>query len=84
MTFAVNDLRIVGSTHCDPENPSDISCEIVCGKSEGSNRETYLKLTDVFLRNVFERDGQPAPSFERFVRRLERRGLVEIFSLPAP
>jgi pimeloyl-ACP methyl ester carboxylesterase len=84
MTFVVSDLRIVGATHCDPENPSDISCEIVCGRSEESNRETYLKLTDVFLRNVFGRDGPEASSFERFVRRLERRGLVEILSLPAP
>jgi len=84
LLFPASDVRVTGATHCDPESPTDLSCQLVCGKSGGTKNRTYLRLSDVFLRNALDAGAQGTPRFERIVRRLDRRGDVEIISLPSP
>lgn len=47
--FEVVDLKVVGAGHCDPESPTDVSCELACGRSIAAARQTFVLLTEAFL-----------------------------------
>lgn len=76
--FAVEDLRIVGATHCDPEAPTDLLCKLACGGSGDSGQaRTYRRITELYLLRTFGlADDRPPGGFSATVRRLERRGVV--------
>ncbi|MEZ5385864.1 MAG: alpha/beta fold hydrolase [Prosthecobacter sp.] len=43
-------LRIRGSTHCDPENPTSLLAQIVCGDTDAARRAVYERLALAMLR----------------------------------
>jgi pimeloyl-ACP methyl ester carboxylesterase len=53
LRFAAEDVRIAGATHCDPENPSDFLCRLVCGGGSSARQTTYQRLMYLFLRDTF-------------------------------
>jgi pimeloyl-ACP methyl ester carboxylesterase len=78
LMFAAEDVRVVGGTHCDPENPTDLPCRWACGGSSGLRRYLYLRLMTLFFQDALNApsvDTNPigyAPTLEW----LERTGLV--------
>lgn len=78
LMFAAEDVRVVGGTHCDPENPTDFLCRWACGGSSGLRRYVYLRLMTLFFQDALNApsvDTNPtgyAPTLEW----LERAGLV--------
>lgn len=78
LSFAVEDVLIVGATHCDPESPTDLLCRLFCGGSGFFPRYLYFRLTASFLQealNVPPVEPIPAP-YGPTLERLEERGLV--------
>jgi pimeloyl-ACP methyl ester carboxylesterase len=53
LRFASEDVRIVGGTHCDPEDPTDIPCMLVCRGSSPQGQGLYQDLMYLFLRDAF-------------------------------
>jgi acetyl esterase/lipase len=49
---AVDDVRIVGGTHCDPENPSDALCGLACGCAAPQRQAQYQQFLYLFLRDT--------------------------------
>lgn len=49
LSFPVEDIRIVGATHCDPESPTNVLCRAACGGASTDGRETYRRLMHAFL-----------------------------------
>lgn len=78
LEFAVEDVRIVGGTHCDPENPTDLLCRWVCGGSSGLGRFLYLRLMTLFFQEAL--NAPPIESvhigYGRALDWLEDRGSV--------
>jgi len=77
-TFDVEDVRVVGSTHCDPENPTDLLGQIACGLSTEERRAIYQRLMYLFFRDALkahrlEQEGEP---YVQALQRLEAAGLV--------
>lgn len=64
--FSVWDVKLVGATHCDPENPSDVLCGGFCGSATKKHQLQYRDLMYLFFRESLQgrRDG-------RFVGTLE-------------
>lgn len=53
LTFPAADVRIVGATHCDPENPTDMLCTLVCGGGSRDAQQTYQRLLYLFFQDAF-------------------------------
>ena len=51
--FSLQTTLIPGTSHCDFESPTDITCELACGKSAELNRHTFRDLGLIFLRQIF-------------------------------
>jgi pimeloyl-ACP methyl ester carboxylesterase len=78
LPFRVEDVRIVGATHCDPENPSDRLCDTICGASSPKRQRLYRTLMYLFLRDalaapMFESD---FPSYESALDAYQADGLL--------
>jgi len=73
LAFATEDLRIVGASHCDPEDPTDCVCELVCQGSTAEARAAYQELLAAFLHDVF---GTATGGFNAAVERLAAAGRV--------
>jgi pimeloyl-ACP methyl ester carboxylesterase len=52
LSFAAEDLLVVGATHCDPEGPSDVACSIACGGIDAAKSNTFRTLTYRFLQEA--------------------------------
>ena len=64
LPFAVEDIRIVGASHCDPENPTDLLGQLACGPSTEERRAIYQRLIYLFFRDAlkahrFKQEGEP-------------------------
>jgi hypothetical protein len=44
-----DDVRIVGATHCDPEDPTTFPCRLFCGGSNPAAQALYRELLALFL-----------------------------------
>jgi dienelactone hydrolase len=78
LAFNVEDVRVVGSTHCDPENPTDLLGQLACGPSTEERRAIYQRLMYLFFRDTLkahrlEQEGEP---YVQALQRLEAAGLV--------
>ena len=49
LPFATEDILVVGGSHCDPENPTDLLCRLACGGSNEQARGAYQELIGAFL-----------------------------------
>lgn len=54
LPFPTEDVRIVGGTHCDPENPSDTLCATACGCSTPERQSLYLEFLYLFVRDALQ------------------------------
>jgi pimeloyl-ACP methyl ester carboxylesterase len=54
ISFPVDDLLLVGATHCDPENPTDALCRWFCGGSTAIKRSLYRRLMVLFFQDAFD------------------------------
>jgi dienelactone hydrolase len=75
---AVEDILIVGATHCDPESPTDLGCRLVCDGSGALQRYLYRKLMLSFLQESLNMPAVDplSVSYGRTVSWLEQQGLV--------
>lgn len=46
------DVRVVNSSHCDAENPSDFLCRLFCNGLQADRSAVYQRLLHLFLRDV--------------------------------
>lgn len=78
LPFAVNDVRIVGASHCSPENPSDHLCTLMCGSDDRRCRSIYQKLLYLFMRDALDgpRIDTSDESFDQALARLEHDGRI--------
>lgn len=53
LDFSIESVLISAATHCDPESPTDVVCELACGGGSEPARATYREQTETFLRNSF-------------------------------
>ena len=49
-------LRIIGSTHCDPENPTSPLADLVCGQTDPERRAVYERYAVAMLRKTLYGD----------------------------
>ncbi|MFB1485969.1 MULTISPECIES: alpha/beta hydrolase family protein [unclassified Thiocapsa] len=53
LNFSIESVLISAATHCDPESPTDVVCELACGGGSEPARATYREQTETFLRDSF-------------------------------
>ena len=53
-------LRIRGSTHCDPENPTSLLAQIVCGETDTARRAIYERYALAMLKQRLFGDASAA------------------------
>jgi len=78
LTFNVEDVRVVGSTHCDPENPTDLMGQLACGPSTEKHRAIYQRLMYLFFRDALKgpRLEQEDEAYADALQRLQAAGLI--------
>lgn len=52
--FESDDVRIVGGTHCDAEDPTDGFCRLFCGGTSDEARAAYLRLFYLYVRDALD------------------------------
>jgi pimeloyl-ACP methyl ester carboxylesterase len=78
LRFPNEDVRILGATHCDPENPTDVLCRIVCGGKSGESQSLYQRLTYLFLKDALRAPGLEDESYREALSDLASKGVVEV------
>ncbi len=58
-------LRIKGSTHCDPENPTSRMAELACGRTDPARRATYERYALAMLRTHLLQDSETGSILSR-------------------
>lgn len=79
LRFGSDDVRIVGGTHCDAEDPTDWLCRAACGGTSGPARSAYRRLLYLFLSDALDAppvDGSPGAWAEAVRRGVEDGSLV--------
>jgi dienelactone hydrolase len=77
LSFRTEDILIVGATHCDPENPTDLLCEIACCGSDEQARAAYQELLCAFLQDALSApDVGVSAGFTAVAERLSAEGCV--------
>ena len=74
-----DDVRIVGGTHCDAEDPTDAACRLFCGGKKEGARMLYRRLFYLFVRNALDAppvEDVPDTWFEAIRRGVEDGSLV--------
>ena len=75
--FPVDDVRLAGTNHCDPESPSDFLCALACGAATPRGTSLYQELLYLFLRDALRApEVAPGPGFRERVAGLEAQGEV--------
>jgi pimeloyl-ACP methyl ester carboxylesterase len=54
LSFASDDVRIVGGTHCDAEDPTNGSCRLFCGGTSDETRAVYRRLFFLFVTDALD------------------------------
>ena len=86
VAFPVDDVRLAGTNHCDPENPSDFLCALACGAATPHGTGLYQELLYLFLRDALRAPAvEPGPGFQERVAALEAQGeaVREAYGPPA-
>ena len=78
LAFNVEEVRVVGSTHCDPENPTDLLGQLACGPSTEEHRAIYQRLMYLFFRDALKahRLEQEGETYADTLQRLQAAGLI--------
>lgn len=78
LPFPVQDVRVVGSTHCDQENPSDGFCGMICGPAKPSSQKTFRDLMTLFFLDELAPRARNKPSLPARITRLEKEGRLAV------
>ncbi|MBK9088229.1 MAG: alpha/beta fold hydrolase [Holophagales bacterium] len=54
LRFESDDVRIVGATHCDAEDPTDFVCRLFCGGTTDDARAAYRRLFFLFVADSLD------------------------------
>lgn len=85
MAFNIDDVRVVGATHCDPENPTDIGCTLFCGGTGAARRDVFRKAMTLFFMESFALSLPEEPeSYTEYVERLAGEGKVAVSPVTNP
>ncbi len=77
LPFPTEDILVVGGSHCDPENPTDLLCRIACGGSSEQARAAYQELIGAFLGDALAApDAEMSHGLAATVDRLTAAGRV--------
>lgn len=77
VSFPMDDVLVVQSTHCDPEAPSGLACAVACGPPTVRGRSLYRTLLYAFLREFLQAPALGATTtFRQTVASLEEEGQV--------
>jgi dienelactone hydrolase len=77
LSFETDDILVVGGTHCDPENPTDLLCGVACGGSNESARAAYQELISAFLGEALSAPAADAsPGFPATIAQFVTAGRV--------
>ena len=77
LPFPQEDVRVVGSNHCDQENPSDFLCGLACGAASSARQERFRDLLHRFLLDSMGvAAAEPTPSYVESLDALEAQGLA--------
>ena len=77
LPFATEDILVVGGSHCDPENPTDLLCRIACGGNNEQARAAYQELVGAFLGDALAApDAEISHGFAATVDHLVAAGRV--------
>ncbi|MBU0638650.1 MAG: alpha/beta fold hydrolase [Planctomycetes bacterium] len=77
LPFATEDILVVGGSHCDPENPTDLLCRIACGGSNEQARAAYQELIGAFLGDALAApNAEISHGFAATIDRLAAAGRV--------
>jgi hypothetical protein len=76
LSFSVDDIMIVDASHCDPENPTDLLCTLLCGASSETRRSHFQRLMYLFFQDAFGMASlEAAPqTYTEFLSALEAQG----------
>jgi pimeloyl-ACP methyl ester carboxylesterase len=78
LRFPNEDVRILGATHCDPENPTDVLCRIACGGGSGESQSLYQRLTYLFLKDALRAPALEDQTYREALSDLASKGVVEV------
>ena len=79
LAFSTEDMRVVGGSHCDPENPTDLLCQVVCGCGDSGAGTAYQELIGGFLGEALAAPGSgEAADFAGTVEALVVAGRVVV------
>jgi pimeloyl-ACP methyl ester carboxylesterase len=77
LPFAVEDVLVVGGSHCDAENPTDSLCRLVCPGSGATAQATFQLLLRQSLGTVLEAADVAEPlDYAATLDDLEERGEI--------
>ncbi|MCX7044232.1 MAG: alpha/beta hydrolase fold domain-containing protein [Candidatus Sumerlaeota bacterium] len=54
LSVPVDDIKIAGATHIDPENPTDLGARLACGGSSEKCQALYQRLMYLFFRDALK------------------------------
>jgi dienelactone hydrolase len=86
LPFVTTDIRIVGGTHCDPENPTDALCGLACGDADSERQAVYQALMARFFEEAL-RGPLPEPpgrAFAEWLDAYEAAGAVVPYETDLP
>jgi len=73
-----DDVRILGATHCDPENPTDFLCRIACGGGSAEGQSLYQRLMYLFLKDALRAPALEDETYSAALGELASKGAVEV------
>jgi pimeloyl-ACP methyl ester carboxylesterase len=78
LSFSTVEILVAGGTHCDPENPTDWLCRLLCDGSDEQARAVYQKLLYAFLFDALDvPDVGVFVGFAAVVEQLEAEGRID-------
>jgi pimeloyl-ACP methyl ester carboxylesterase len=85
MGFNLDDVRVVGATHCDPENPTDLGCTLFCGGTNAARRTVFRNAVTFFFMESFGLSLPDEPeSYAEYIHRLSGEGTVVVAPITNP
>jgi pimeloyl-ACP methyl ester carboxylesterase len=85
MSFNLDDVRVVGATHCDPENPTDLGCTLFCGGTNAARRTVFRNTMTLFFMESFGLILPDEPeSYTAYIHRLSGEGTVVVSPITNP
>ncbi len=84
LRFPADDARILGGTHCDPENPTDALCKLACGGASAVAQSRYQRLMYLFFHDALRAPLPESQSFREALEELVLSGAIEVDSFGPP